>query len=91
MIEQIKQAYELAKEKFKEIDSVFIIITGTEQGGKDGLVSCADGFLQRALLVEALTNEDFRKIVVKLGAKLADEDKVAQYRKVLNEKTGKIN
>lgn len=91
MLKDIKEACKLAEEKFKEIDSVFVIITGKEKDGKDGLVSCADGLLYRALLVEALTNEDFRKVVVKLGAELADEGKVAKCRKLINEENKSIS
>lgn len=91
MLKDIKEACKLAEEKFKEIDSVFVIITGKEEGGKDGLISCADGLLYRALLVEALMNEDFRKVVVGLGAKLADEDKVAKCRKLINEENKSIS
>jgi hypothetical protein len=93
MLKDIKEACRLAEEKLKEIDSAFVIITGTEkgEGDKGGLISCADGLLYQALLVEALTNEDFRKVVVKLGAELADEDKVAKCRKLINEENKDIS
>lgn len=79
----------MAEEKLKEIDSAFVIITGKEKGGKDGFISCADGLLYRALLLDALEHEELRQVIVRLGAGLADEDKVAKCRKLMNEENNK--